>query len=200
MMDALPLLEKLQAIAKLGLHYSQNIYDTQRYEQLLALTEEYYGHALEMPAPEVHERQKHGLELLGICPVLGADAAIFDEDGKILLMKRTDNEKWCMPCGLNEVGESPEQAAMREAKEETGLDVRILELVGVYTRFPNAEYTPYTLVSTVYLCQVVGGTLQSSHEDLGLAYWDLDDVPIWHANQEQQARDALAVWQKRSLL
>jgi hypothetical protein len=39
-MDALPLLEKLQAIAKLGLHYSQNIYDTQRYQQLLELTEE----------------------------------------------------------------------------------------------------------------------------------------------------------------
>jgi hypothetical protein len=39
-MDALPLLEKLQAIAKLGLHYNQNIYDTQRYQQLLELTEE----------------------------------------------------------------------------------------------------------------------------------------------------------------
>jgi ADP-ribose pyrophosphatase YjhB (NUDIX family) len=197
-MDALPLLEKLQAIAKLGLRHSQNIYDTQRYQQLLELTEEYYGHALEMPPAEVRERQKQGLELLGICPILGANAAIFDQNGKILLMKRTDNQKWCMPCGLNEVGESPEQAAVREAKEETGLDVRVLELVGVYTRFPDAEYTPYTLVSTVYLCQIIGGILQRSHEDLGLEYWHLDEVPVWHGNQEQQARDAFAVWQKRS--
>jgi 8-oxo-dGTP pyrophosphatase MutT (NUDIX family) len=113
-------------------------------------------------------------------------------------MKRTDNQKWCMPCGLNEVGESPEQAAVREAKEETGLDVRVLELVGVYTRFPSAEYGLYTLVSTVYLCQIVGGKLQRSHEDLGLEYWSLDAVPDWHFNQEPEARDAFAVWQKRS--
>jgi ADP-ribose pyrophosphatase YjhB (NUDIX family) len=180
-----------------GLQYSQNIYDTQRYQQLLELTEEYYGHALEMPAAEVRERQKQGLELLSICPILGAVAAIFDDTGKILLMKRTDDQKWCMPCGLNEVGESPEQAAVREAFEETGLDVRVLELVGVYTLFPSAEYGLYTLVNTVYLCEVIGGKLQRSHEDLGLEYWALDEVPVWHSNHDQLARDAKKRWTER---
>jgi ADP-ribose pyrophosphatase YjhB (NUDIX family) len=199
-MDALPLLEKLQAIAKLGLYYTKDIYDRQRYEQLLELTAEYYGHALEMPSSQARENLKRDLEKLGVCPVLGSDAAIFDSRGKILLLKRTDNEKWCLPCGLVEAGESPEQGAIREAREETGLDVQILELVKVYTRFPNAEYGLYTLVSTVFLCEVIGGVLTRSHEDLGLEYWNIEEVPIWHSNMEAHARDAHRLWLKRQAL
>ncbi len=196
-MNALPLLEKLQSIAKQGLYYTKDIYDRQRYEQLLELTAEYYGHALEMPAPETRENLKKDLGKLGVFPVLGSAAAIFDSSGRVLLMKRTDNEKWCLPTGLVEAGESPEQGAVREAKEETGLDVQVLELVKVYTRFPNAEYGLHTLVGTVYLCEVTGGTLTRSHEDLGLEYWNIDEVPIWHAAMESHARDAHAIWLKQ---
>ncbi len=196
-MNALPLLEKLQSIAKLGLYYTKDIYDRQRYEQLLELTVKYYGHALEIPIAKARANLEYDLSKLGVCPVMGSDAAIFDSSGKILLMKRTDNQKWCLPCGLVEAGESPEQGAVREAKEETGLDVQILELVKVYTRFPSAEYGLYTLVSTVYLCEAVGGVLTRSHEDLGLQYWDIEKVPIWHSNMEAHARDAHAIWLKR---
>jgi ADP-ribose pyrophosphatase YjhB (NUDIX family) len=191
-LDALPLLEQLKTIATLGLHYTKDVYDRARYEQIMKLVEEYYGHALEMPSSEVHAQFRNQLEQLSISPIVGADAAIFDSSGKILLMKRVDNSKWCLPCGLVEAGESPEQAAIREAREETGLEVKILELVGVYTRLPSVEYGLYTLVSTVYLCEVTGGTLQRSHEDLGLQYWDIEEVPVWHGNQAQQARDARA--------
>ncbi len=150
-----------------------------------------------MPAPNARANLERDLGKLGVSPILGSDAAIFDSSGKILLMKRTDNQKWCMPCGLVEAGESPEQGAIREAKEETGLEVQILELVKVYTRFPSAEYGLYTLVSTVFLCEVMGGVLTRSHEDLGLQYWNLEDVPIWHSDMQQHARDAHAVWLNR---
>ncbi len=196
-MNPLPLLEKLQSIAKLGLYYTKDIYDRQRYQQLLELTAEYYGHALEMPIAKARANLKKDLGKLGVCPVLGSDAAIFDLSGKILLMKRTDNQKWCLPCGLVEAGESPEQGAIREAKEETGLEVQILELVKVYTRFPSPEYGLYTLVSTVYLCEVTGGVLTRSHEDLGLQYWNIKEVPIWHCEMKQHAKDAHAAWLKR---
>lgn len=61
-----------------------------------------------------------------------------------------------------------------------------------------AEYTPYSLVSVVYLCEAVGGNLQGSHEDVGLQYWDIDEVPTWHAQQEAQARAAQVRWPARS--
>lgn len=191
----MPLLEQLKAIAMLGLHFSQNVYDQERYEQLLKLVETYYGHALEMPASEVQAQFRNQLSQLSITPRIGSDAAIFDSSGKILLLKRSDDAKWCMPCDLVDAGENPEQAAIREAKEETGLEIKILELVGIYTRLPSIEWGLFTIVSTVYLCEVTGGTLQNSHEDLGLQYWDIEDVPAWHGNQEQQARDSRVKYQ-----
>jgi 8-oxo-dGTP pyrophosphatase MutT (NUDIX family) len=196
-MDALPLLEKLNAIATLGLHYTKDVYDRQRYQQLLELVTLHYGQALELPPEAVRARLETDLKRLSVTPVLGSDAAIFDDAGQILLMKRVDNRKWCLPCGLVEAGESPEQAAVREAKEETGLEVGVLELIGVYTRFPSAEYGLYTLVKTVYLCEVLGGSLRSSHEDLGLQYWNIEDVPIWHCDMHRQALEARERWQLR---
>lgn len=193
--DPLPLLEKIQAIAKTGLHYSKDPYDAERYRQLLELASEYYGRLLEAPPQAVREQLLK--DLGAVTPKVGSGAAVFDAEGRILLMLRRDNRRWCMPCGLVEVGETPEQCAVREAKEETGLEVRPLELVGVFTRFPMKEYTAFTLVSTVYLCEAVGGELRGSHEDLGLAYWELDEVPVWHGHQEEQARLAHALWRKR---
>jgi 8-oxo-dGTP pyrophosphatase MutT (NUDIX family) len=195
MADILPLLEKIQAIARNGLTYAKDFYDRERYEKLLELANEYTGLALDLPAQEVQERLS--LELGPITPKLGADAAIFDDQGKILLMLRTDNRRWCMPCGLQDVGESSEECAVREAYEETGLEVRTVDLVGVFTRLPRAEYTPFTLVSIVYLCDAIGGELRRSHEDLGLQYWNLEDVPIWYGDQETQARAAHQKWLAR---
>lgn len=192
MTNVLALLEEIAAIGRIGLAYATNVYDRQRYEQLLEIAAREYGVAFEMPPAKIRERL--GRDLGYITPKVGADAAIFDEHGRILLMKRTDNEKWCMPCGLEEVGESPAQCAVREAREETGLEVRVVRLVDVFTRLPRAEYTPYTLVSAVYLCEVIGGELRSSHEDLGLAWSEIEDVSDWHGNQREQALAARAVW------
>ena len=131
-------------------------------------------------------------ELIG--GLFGVHTDQFDDQARILLMLRTDNQRWCMPGGMQDVGESSEECAVREAREETGLVVRTVDLVGVFTRLPRAEYTPFTLVVVVYLCEIVGGELRSSHEDLGLKYWNLEDVPVWHGDKETQARAAHQKW------
>jgi len=69
---------------------------------------------------------------------------------------------WAFPGGIVEYGETVENAAIREAKEETGLDVRIERLIGVYSdpkRDPRGHY-----VSVCFLCEPVGGTLKTSDE------------------------------------
>lgn len=69
---------------------------------------------------------------------------------------------WAFPGGIVEYGETVENAAIREAKEETGLDVRIERLIGVYSdpnRDPRGHY-----VSVCFLCEPVGGTLKTSEE------------------------------------
>lgn len=66
-------------------------------------------------------------------PVLGVNVAII-QDGKVLLTRRRDFEVWCLPGGEVDSGETLAQAAIREAREEVGLEVHLEQLVGVHTR------------------------------------------------------------------
>jgi 8-oxo-dGTP pyrophosphatase MutT (NUDIX family) len=190
--ESASLLEQIREIAETGLRDSSNIYDFGRYTQLLEIANEYAGHDLELPPKETRFALARALG--AVTPRLGGDAAIFDDQGRVLLMLRTDNQCWCMPGGLAEVGETSEQSVMREAREETGFEVEILELVGVYSAFPATNNNTQTLTIPLYLCGVTGGALRSSHEDLGLQFWKLEDVPTWSGPHEQMARAAYERW------
>lgn len=72
-----------------------------------------------------------------------AGGCVFDECGRVLLQKRGDSGNWGFPGGAIELGETPENAAIRELKEEAGLDVVVNSLIGIYTdsdmRYPNGD-------------------------------------------------------------
>lgn len=192
------LLDTIQTIARNGLHYAENPYDRERYERLLDLAAERYDAWLGLPKGAARERLVG--ELGHITPKVGADAAIFNDQGEILLMDRSDGGGWCLPCGWVEPNERPVDAAIRETREETGLKVECQQLVGVFTRMPSADYGPHTAVAVVHLCRVAGGELTLSHEGLELRYWPIDAVPRWHATHEEYARAAYAMWEVESLL
>lgn len=193
-MDNLTYFDQIQAIARNGLHYAQNSYDRERYERILTLTIEEYSERLDVIPDKIRERFL--IEMGQITPKVGADAAIFDEDGRILLMERVDGSGWCLPCGWVEAGESPCDAAIREVKEETGLEVKIVRLVGVFTRLPNVYNGPHTMIAVVHLCKIVGGALTLSHEGTALKYWKIDDMDNWHATHETYARAAYQMWKE----
>jgi ADP-ribose pyrophosphatase YjhB (NUDIX family) len=191
-LSVLPLLEELQALARTGLNYSESAYDRERYERILGLVARYYGVALELPPEEVRRRLSR--ELGYITPKVGAEAAVFDPDGRILLVRRADDGLWCLPCGWVEPNESPEEAAVREAREETGLIVEVRRLVGVFTRKPDRGYGPHSAIAVAYLCEVVGGTPRPSHETPEVAYRRIADVAGWHEMHQTYAEAAQAVW------
>lgn len=181
------LLDELRIMAKVGLRYADDPYDEERYERILALVSEWYGRSIDLPSEEVKER--FASEVGYVTPKVSADAAVFDGDEQILLQRRADDETWCLPGGYTEPNESPRETAVRETREETGLAVEPIELVAVYTRAPG-EYGPHGLVNHVYLCRVAGGDLEVSHEGTDVRYWPIEDVPVWHKDHEQSARDA----------
>ena len=194
-MDILPLLDELQTIARNGLTYSTNPYDQARYERLLEVTSDYYGRVLDMPSAEVAQRLSR--EFGYITPKVGAEAAIFDAEGRILLMLRVDDKRWCLPCGWVELNESPMETAVRETKEECGLDIRVLQLVDVFTRKPSLDHGVHTAIAVVYLCEILDGTLTISHEGIELRYWEVEEVSKWHELHHTYAVAARRVWQAR---
>ena len=103
--------DELRALATNGLHWASNEYDHARYDKVLELAAQLLSLADTRDAGEI-ERVFRGD--LGVrSPLTGVSAAVFNEEGKILLTQRMDNGKWCMPGGLAEVGESPSSVAAR---------------------------------------------------------------------------------------
>ncbi len=191
-MDILPLLEELQALARTGINFTPNPYDRERYERLLTLVARYYSLALDLPAEEVRRRLVG--ELGYITPKVGAHAALFDGEGRILLVRRSDDGKWCLPCGWVEPNEAPEETAVRETQEETGLEVRVTRLIGVYTRRANSGHGPHSAIAIGYLCEATGGSLVPSHEIREIGYARIVDVADWHEKHAEYARCAWAAW------
>jgi ADP-ribose pyrophosphatase YjhB (NUDIX family) len=96
------------------------------------------------------------------------------QDGKILLTKREDFETWVLPSGGVEAGESVAQAAIRETKEETGLDVELIRLVGVYSRLGNF-FGSYILL---FVAKPVGGEIKCQEgETIAVEWFAFDSIP-----------------------
>lgn len=105
----------------------------------------------------------------------GVNVAIFDREGRILLTQREDFEVWCLPGGGMDEGEIPTIAAMREAKEETGLDVRLTRFVGLYS-YPS--WMGGMLHIFTFVAEWVGGVLTPQPEEvIDLRFFTRENMP-----------------------
>ncbi|MDX1663248.1 MAG: NUDIX domain-containing protein [Candidatus Promineifilaceae bacterium] len=95
---------------------------------------------------------------------VGASVLIHDEERRVLWLKRTDHEVWNLPGGGRQGQEAPWETAVRETREETGLDVRLTDLAGVYTKPQQGE------VVLLFTAEVVGGTLRRGPEAVDFTY------------------------------
>lgn len=111
---------------------------------------------------------------------LGASAIVFNAEGKFLLTRRTDNGEWCLPGGAVEAGESVAEACEREVFEETGLEVRVKRLVGVYSNpdqlviYPDGNKA--FIVAIHFETEVTGGQLGLSNETTDYGYFTLEEA------------------------
>ncbi len=126
-----------------------------------------------------------------------AAGAMIVKDDKILLVKRSiDPGKgdWCIPAGFCEWTEHPQQTAVREIREETGLDIRI---DGMFDIFMGMDDPRTHAVLILYLARILGGELTPGDDAADARYFDFDEIPSDIAFQAH--RDALALYRKRYL-
>jgi 8-oxo-dGTP diphosphatase len=116
-------------------------------------------------------------------PVVGVGALIQDGD-RYLLIKRAaepDAGFWSVPGGLVEVGEKAEDAAVREAKEETGLDVEVVELLGVVDKIVRDEDSliKFHFIIVDYLVRPKGGSLRAASDALEAIWVKAEEIPAY---------------------
>ena len=127
-----------------------------------------------------------------------AGGCVFNEKGEVLLQRRADSNKWGVPGGAIEIGETPQMATAREFKEETGLDVEVSRLIGIYTDF-DMEYPNGDKAQSIFIAfelAVVGGELScDKDETLELKYFSLDNMPMLFCKQHEDLLEDIRTWQ-----
>jgi ADP-ribose pyrophosphatase YjhB (NUDIX family) len=98
-------------------------------------------------------------------------AAVTNNDGRVLVIRRRDTGAWQLPGGILELGETIEQGVRREVHEETGVTVEPIRLTGVYKNMNRG------VVALVFLARPIGGTPQPTDEADAVEWWTADQVP-----------------------
>jgi 8-oxo-dGTP diphosphatase len=120
-------------------------------------------------------------------PKLAVGTIIRDERDRVVLVRRAIEPgygKWVFPGGYVDRGEQVQAAAVREAREETGLDVRLEGLVDIYS------YAGHVPVIVVYAATMVGGCLGCDDEGLEARFFERDEIP-WEELAFRSTREAL---------
>ncbi|WP_062984482.1 NUDIX domain-containing protein [Nocardia anaemiae] len=117
--------------------------------------------------------------------VPGGSALVVDERGAILMQRRSDSGNWSLPGGVMEIGETLERCVVRETKEESGLDIEITGLLGIYTDpehiIAYADGEVRQEFNITFYGRVVGGRIMVSDESTEVRFLapdELADVPV----------------------
>src|SRR2546430_13281565 len=122
-------------------------------------------------------REKIGHDLLLLPSIT---AIVFNDRGEVLLQHNADAKRWCLIGGVIDPGENLADCAVREVKEEAGIDVTVERIVGVHARplvtYPNGDKVLY--VSTSFLCRAKTGVPRvCDDESLDMRYFALHELP-----------------------
>lgn len=165
---------EIQALSQTGLTYSESEYATQRYERLQGIAAEIVAQHTHLPIPAILEGFK--LEC-GYATVKVDVRGAIVRDGRILLVQERCDEKWCLPGGWADVGDTPAEMVTREIREESGFEAVSRKIVGIYDANRTEPLEFFHAYKIVFLCDIAGGEARISNETMGVDFFDFDQLP-----------------------
>lgn len=178
---------ELQSLAQAGLTYGKDAFDLERYERIREISAEMVSHMSDIPVEKVKDLFCN--EIGYQTPKLDTRSAIF-EDGKILLV-REKSGRWSLPGGWCEVDLSIAENAVKETKEEAGLDVVVDRVLAIQDRAKhNLPVYAYGVCKVFVQCSVLGGQFEQNTETTECRYFAENELPELAAekNNEEQIR------------
>ena len=116
-----------------------------------------------------------------ITPFVGCDVFVTDDADRVLLIRRFDNGLWALPGGCQHLGDTPAECACRESNEETGMTVRLVRLLGVFSS-ARYEYLSYPwkdneFTHLLFQAVIVAGQPRLSGETTEVAFFAQGTLP-----------------------
>jgi ADP-ribose pyrophosphatase YjhB (NUDIX family) len=194
--DLLRWSEALAGIAKTGLGFTQSLYEQERFEEVLSVAADIRiaaGLSLDHDAVVEEWMREVGEGVAGyVTPKVGVAAVVGNEDGDILLVQRADSGVWLYPTGWADIGYSPSEVAVKEVREETGIECVVDRLIGVFDGF-RLGFTRFPMYLLQFHCTAIGGELRRHPlETAAVGWFAQDNLPWPTAGAEWWAPHAFA--------
>ena len=196
--------EALAGVARTGLGFTASAYEAERYEEILAIAADIRWAAHDHPdgpsgqSAPVEVVRAEWLRSVGsgvagyVTPKVAVGAVVGDEQGRLLLIQRSDSGSWLYPTGWADVGYSPAEVAVKEVLEETGIHCEVIRPLAIIDGL-RAGYSRIPLYSIVFHCRAVGGELSPHpHECQDAGWFAQDALPTPLANGDRWSDHAFA--------
>ncbi|QDP39686.1 NUDIX hydrolase [Radiobacillus deserti] len=184
--------KEIQALAQAGLAYSNNVYDSERYEQLRELSKEIMASYTSVSMEKLDELFTN--EVGYQTPKVDIRAFIV-ENGKLLLVQEKIDGKWALPGGWADVGLSPSEIAVKESVEEANIVVKPKRVLAIYDYLKHEHPpSPYHVYKIFILCERTGGDLKGGLETHQVKFFSPDQLPELSVERNTKAQ-ILQLWE-----
>lgn len=169
-------IKRIQALAEIGLEFSQNIFDRERYEELheisLQIMNQITDVTIEKIVPVIQE--KNGYKT----PKVDVRAVVFSDKNEILLIQEKADNRWAMPGGWADIGYSPAEVAIKECFEEAGLKVETTKLLAVFDKQKQKMPPAFEYVYKIFLlCTKLDDNISVGTETMDVGWFSEHNLP-----------------------
>jgi len=167
-------LNKITGLAQTGLYYSKDVYDKERYDQIIS----YVRTLIDLKEIDTQDFIADVLQDVGYAtPKIDVRAVVF-KDNKLLLAKETQDGLWSIPGGWADIGYSAAENAEKEVLEETGLEVKATRLLALTDRRKHPHPAMFLHVYKAFFwCELIGGELKPSIETSEVGFFGKNELP-----------------------
>lgn len=174
--------ESLAGIARTGLGFTESNYEQERYEEILEVAADIKA-AVRADPEAAPQHRAEWMKIVGsgvagyATPKVAVGAVVGDDDGRLLLIQRSDSGVWLYPTGWADIGYSPSEVAVKEVQEETGIECEVVAPLAILDGL-RLGFTRLPLYSLVFHCRAVGGSLAAHPQEcLDVGWFTKDTLP-----------------------
>ncbi len=168
---------RLQSLAHNGLMFADNPFDVERYRTVQKIAHEMLAAAADVDVGQI--AALFSTEQGYMTPKVDVRGVVFRDDALLLVRERADHDRWTLPGGWADVGDTPSQSVEREVFEESGYRVRAVKVLAVYDRRKHGHepLSPFHIYKIFFRCELLGGGAAESVETSGVAFFRQDEIP-----------------------